>query len=549
MFFPKTLSREVSQFISQNPYDENRFLSKIKNDPDILIKFLAQSALSRLWFKTHFSLVLKLITILSKMIVNQTVSWEVVFKVLKIMIDNNRTFHAEIMWQGMKKDSDQRPYVCLVYAAHCPPKRQEWCENFKMNSQRVTIRGTNPEQYALIYQSFFSDDIFYRIKTPFLDLLEALVTCKNFEYQKGMVQLERMIIHRIKDFPGALAALSIATLHSFDHIREYALKFIENFPFYYDESGQNIVYNAILPSEDCFHPFAYLDSLNDYALNYQGIKEKKAVPLTALQLTVDDEAIVPDFKRLPNFFHTPRKKGPICFDSKPRHLNLNFDCDIPFSEDEVLGLMIAYKLVGIVQENYPKISLVFLEKLARIKPDLDYLHFVWCDEIDDEIIKEIPRLFVHLGRFGITEKRITPECFQAILRLKKLDTLELQECTLSIPEDVPTLHELDTLYLLDVKIESGSLNTFFKAAINVTNLSVITLEAFDLASYPYPEKIYELNVSSAHLKVINGVIEGLDRYVSLRKLYIKGKISAELNGAILSLIKMNKSNLKICGSN
>lgn len=552
MYLPKTLSSDVVAYLECNHFSSDRIVSKLEINPSILMKFLMQASQNRVWFHSNVPLVLRLVNVVTRMIVNQLVSWDLVLKVLSMMIRNNPVIHQSIMKEGLQRKSCCRLYVSLIFAANCPSERDMWSENTKKNLNQVVVSHIEAKNFVLIYKSLFSDDFSNFYTVQFKDLLQTLFRCKAFGYEKGVNALESIAISRLNNFKKVLKALTFATLNQFERLREQALFFINNFQFHVVRDEIKTIYN-VFSIKTCYNneknnecSSTLVDSFQAYA-EYKRRNLIQDIAFEVFQLIVEGDDVTSSCKTLKNVFSKAHEKGPLIFKETPRDLII--DSEDGLIDEEIIALMIAYKFTGLELTNYSLITFDFLEKISKIQPDLDYLGHFWCDEVEEKLINAIPTLFPHLGKLSLSDISICVSAAADILKLSELDTLELRNCTLSLPKEISSLPKLEALVLFDVKIVEGSLLALLKAADKLSVLRVAKCIDFDLTLYPNAENLRDLAISSSQLKVKEGGIDGFHRYQNLNQLSIEGSISPELKQALAEVIKSRKISIKFSGSN
>ncbi len=552
MYLPKTLSSDVVAYLERNRLSSDHIVSKLEINPSILLKFLMQASQNRVWFNSNVPLVLRLVNVVTRMIVNQLISWDLVLKVLSVMIRNNPAIHQCIMKEGLQRKSACRLYVSLIFAANCPSERDIWSENFKKNLNQVVVSNVEAKNFVLIYESLFLDDFSNFYTVQFKDLLKTLFRCKTFGYEKGVNALESIAISRLNNFKKVLKALTFATLNQFERLREQALFFINNFQFHVVRDEIKTIYN-VFSIKTCYNneknnecSSKLVDSFQDYA-EYKRRNLIQDIAFEVFQLMVEGDDVTSSCKTLKNVFSKAHEKGPLIFKENPRDLII--DGEDGLIDEEIIALMIAYKFTGLELTNYSLITYDFLENISKIQPDLDFLGLFWCDEIEEKLINAIPTLFPHLGKLCLSDIVIKVSAAADILKLSELDTLELRNCTLTLPSEIPKLPLLEQLYLSKVNILGGSLFALLRAGDKITSLSIANCSDFDLALSPNAENLSELGVSASQLIIKEGAIDGIHRYQNLKKLYIEGSISSELKLALAELIKNKKIVVKFSGSN
>ena len=550
MYLPKTLSRDVIAYLNPQDMDSDRIVTKLEIKPLILLKFLEQASVNRIWFRSNFSLVLRLVTVISRVIIHQTLSWDSIFKVLRVMITNNPDVHKQVMEKGFHKDCDTQLYATLVFVAQCPGERHKWRDNVKecLNQIKCDI---NPKYFYLIYSTFFTGDFskFYLI--PFNDLLETLAKCKLWKYDRGLEALENIVINRINGLSKALTALTFASFNEFDRIKEHALALIKNYEFYVEEQNDKSVYTAasIEIKDNSFEDvssFNHLQSVTDSYIQNQGKGNYKNVYINAFQIIENNEMVSIFYESKKQLEIKNLKKSPIVF-FKDHSGKLQVEGAASLTDEEILGFIIAYNFKGLELINFPSISLSFLVKLSQFQPRLDSLGILRCTNFYDSLINALPTLFPCLGEFSISFKSMSASLVDKICNMKMLDTLEIINCTIALPDECPNLSHLEILYLINVKFNGGALASLLQKANKLITLHVLNAPQFDLVTYPYAENLQNLGVDASQLRLKAGVIEGLDRYTSLSELYLSGEVSEALKNALLDVIKNYKININFIG--
>lgn len=536
MYLPGTLSRDVSIYLGNSGGSHDRLIDKLENNPTLLLKYLEQGSFSRRWFSNHFPLITRLITVISKLVVCQLISWDSIKKVMNVMVSNNREFHKNLFYY---KTGETHLYFSLAYAANCPVARSSW--------QKVWTKPTDGFPFLTDNNPFYSlsvtKDLTFFYQCDFDELLSALNTCIYNNYSEGIEILEKIVISRMEELRCAFNVLQFAIFKKRGYLEESALAFINNYCFYVFGFNHEIIYSAVNVYQKAASEYPLKFTTDSY-LEYHENKASLLVNVFSLQFITTDEG----FSVLTgSIFTHPRAKiiktrfsfeGGILRVSKKTHL----------SQGEVLGITAAYRFKGIEFEGYGELSFEFLEKLSQLLPELSYLSFLDKDDIKNETLSVLPMLFLNLRNLSIANNTVQLKAVNSILECTHISMLELFNCTLFMPDNFPPLEHIKILNVTGSTFKKGSLEKLLMNAKELTILHAAYVGEFDLSFCIQPERICELGVDASQISIKDGKITGLEKFKSLNKIYLSGLISKGLKGVLAEIIRENKISIEFVGS-
>ena len=527
MFLPRTVSRDLGRLMGNSGSEEACF-ARLEKNPALILKFITQTAMSPSWYKGHFPLILRLVSVISKAIVSNTVNWEGVYKAVQVAVRYNPALHQGILLKTGKEETTSL-YSTLTFISNCLALQPKWQDSSKDVLQDIYL-STHPGQFLHLYSTFFTNNFDSFRNYSLGDLINSLIQCRLWGYAKGILVLEDLVIARMNDFNKALMVLAFAERNQIPRVREAALSFTRNYPFYVQKSGDHLTYLAFSVSiKD--HNFsdvataAEMDIMVNTFLQHKN--EYSNVNLEMTQILIEDQSLIPFLSAYEGECPLEVKKMVKCPREPLKGMEiLVIDDRSDLKQEEVIGLMRAFDLIGIEFIECQRLSFSFFERISPFFPDMETLYFSRCENLPPEVLLNISRLFPRLGGLTVTDEALTSAQLVSFFSLSELDALNLFGCHLSLPETIPLL---PNLLSLNVNRTRGEVNRIWEKAPHLIRLSVAYASGFDFERYPHAEGLGCLCLDVSQIRVSEGEIAGLKRYKRLKELKLIGKQDPSFN--------------------
>ncbi|MFN4174679.1 MAG: hypothetical protein ACK4HV_06215, partial [Parachlamydiaceae bacterium] len=428
ILIPRTVSKTVKNEIGGDRFNEEQLIEKLVLKPKLLLQFFLQATQSRSFCVSHLEFSRKIFSVIFKKIISNEIPFDFALQSSSYLLKYNPSVLNLVSFSPEK-----RTYSGVVMLAAIP-KIVNIMKESEINEKKLIAPFINPAEFKALYKTFHQNDFSFFNNATTSSLKSCLLQCREWEYQKGSVELQKVFIARIFNIVDAFEIYGFSYINQFNLLKHFCETLIRNWEWI----------TASIEGVDIFHTFRALISLpcmdslsisfTDLAKQSDSIeKYYKFVPDALYQRL--DVGIIAKFmyavslKRAnpPQFLsaaQSAKRREKVGFNDLK---HITFDRGSSLSDDFILGFCAFFpKIIEICFREGGAIERGFLIDLSRLLPELKTFVVYEMKELDKRFFESVSSAFPMLEQFSIAcIKKINS--FEA-LNLPNLIRLTIEQC-------------------------------------------------------------------------------------------------------------------------